>query len=74
MQTYNPSSSAQGSICFHVGSLKLLPMLLYTGNLLHRSVLPEAFTSNVLQNVDCGGNICVVNLRSLLGDRDVEAS
>ena len=49
-------------------------MFLYTGNLLHRSVLPETFTSNLSQNVHSGGNICVVNLGSLQGERDVEAS
>ena len=71
---YNSSSSARGSICFNVGSLKLPPMFLYTRNLLHRTVLPETFTSNLSQNVHCGGNICVVNLGSLQRDRDVETS
>ena len=71
---YNPSSSARGSICFHVGSLKLPHMFLYAGNLLHHSVLPETFTSNLSQKKHRGGNICVVNLGSLHGEHDVEAS
>ena len=49
-------------------------MFLYTGNLLHHSVLPETFTTSLSQNVHSGGNIFVVYFGSLQGDRDVEAS
>ena len=59
--------------CFEVGSFRASSSVLNIGNLMHRSVFPDNFSSSFSQKVHSGGNSRMADDDDdLQGDRTVE--